>query len=238
VAISERPAQRAPDRQPTAADEPERLVARVVHIAAAVAVAAVLVQVTSEFANYFLFNMDVWALNVDADNNAFAWASSVAQFAVAAFCLLLLLAGWWSTWPLVGLMAILAFFSLDDIVRIHERVGTGFEDALGLGEAWGRLIWPIIFMPLLAAAFILLWRFSERAPGVAARVTRIALVMLVLAVFAEAFSTALHLGEADSLGSLPDVVEVSVEESLELAAWILIAGALAATVLTSGRRPT
>jgi hypothetical protein len=239
VAISERPAQRAPDRQSTAEDESERLVARVVRIAAAVAVAAVLVQVTSEFANYFLFDMDVWALNVDADDNAFAWASSVAQFTVAAFCLLLLLAGWWSPWPLLGLTAILAFFSLDDIVRIHEEVASAFRaDVLGVETAWGRLVWPIIFLPLLAAAFVLLWRFSERAPALAGRATRIGLVMLVLAVFAEAFSTVFHLGEDQALGSLPDIVEVSIEESLELAAWILIAGALAATVLTSGRRTT
>lgn len=239
MAISERRAPGAPKRRPPAADESERLVARVLRIAVAVAVAAVLVQVASEFVNYFAFDMEVWALNVDADNNSFAWASSVAQFTVAAFSVLLLLAGWWSPWPLLSLTAILTFFSLDDIVRIHEEVGSVFrEDVLGLGEAWGRLVWPIIFMPLLAGAFIVLWRFSERAPALAGRVTRIALVMLVLAVFAEAFSTVFHLGEDDSLGSLPDVVEVAVEESLELAAWILIAGALAATVLTSGRRTT
>jgi hypothetical protein len=237
VAISERRAPRAPTRRPSPTDESERLVERVIRVSVGLTVAAVLVQVASEFVNYFAFDMEVWALNVDADNNAFAWASSVAQFTVAAFCLLLLLAGWWSRGPLLGLIAILIFFSVDDIVRIHEQVSSAFrEDVLGVGGAWGRLVWPIIFMPLLAAAFILLWRFSERAPALAGRVTRIGLAMLVLAVFAEAFSTVLHLGEGDSLGTAPDVVEVAVEESLELAAWILIAGAVAATVLTSGRR--
>lgn len=217
-------------------DRSDRLVERIIRIAAGVAVAGACVQVASQFVNYFVFDGDVWALDVDADTNAFAWASSVSQFAVAFSCLLLAIVGWWSAGRLIALTAILTFFSLDDIVRIHEEVAFTFrEDVLGVQVAYGRIIWPIMFFPVLAAAFYLLWRFAEQAPARAGRAIRLGLGMLVLAVLTEAFSFVFHVGEDDPLGTFPDVVEVAVEESLELAAWVLIAGAAAATLVPSHR---
>ena len=219
----------------------DELVDRIMRVAVAIAVAGVVVQVVSQLVNYFVFDFEIWNLNVDADNNSFAWASSVAQFAVAFSCALLLLVGWWSFRPLAALTLILAYFSLDDIARFHEEIAYAFrEDVLGVQLAYGRIIWPIMFFPLLAAAFVLLWRFAERAPRRAGRAIRIGLVMLVLAVFAEAFSTVFHVG-TDPEGTLQDILQVAVEESLELAAWVLIAGATAATLcatLVAGRAAT
>jgi hypothetical protein len=219
-------------------DVSDRLVERIMRVAVVIAVAGVCVQFLSQLVNYFVFDFEIWNLNVDADNNSFAWASSVAEFAAAFCCALLLLAGWWAFRPLLALTLILAYFSLDDIARFHEEIAYSFrEDILGVQLAYGRIIWPIMFFPLLAAAFVLLWRFAERAPAQAGRAIRIGLVMLVLAVFAEAFSTVFHVG-TDPEGTLQDVLQVAVEESLELAAWVLIAGAAAATLcatLVGGR---
>jgi hypothetical protein len=128
------------------------------------------------------------------------------------------------------LSQLLNYFSLDDIARFHEEIAYSFrEDVLGVQLAYGRIIWPIMFLPLLAAAFILLWRFAERTSESPGRAIRISLVMLVLAVFAEAFSTVFHVGD-DPEGTLQDILQVAVEESLELAAWVLIAAAAAATL--------
>jgi hypothetical protein len=230
VALFERTAPRAADAPLRGEMDVSRLVNRIMTFAVAIAVAGVVVQVVSQLLNYFVFDFEVWNLNVDADNNSFAWASSVAQFATAFCCALLLLVGWWSRRRLLALTLILTFFSLDDIVRIHEEVAYSFrEDILGVQLAYGRVIWPIMFFPLLAAAFVLLWRLAERAPARAGQAIRAGLVMLVLAVLAEAFSTVFHVG-TDPEGTLQDVLQVAVEESLELAAWVLIAGAAAATL--------
>jgi hypothetical protein len=231
VALSERTASRA--ARLSARGEPDAsapLVERIMRVAVALAIAGAVVQTISQLLNYFVFDFEIWNLNVDADNNAFAWASSVAQFAAAFCCALLLLAGWWSFRRLLALTLILVYFSVDDIARFHEEIAYAFrEDVLGLQLAYGRVIWPIMFFPLLAAAFILLWRFAEQAPERAGRAVRLGLVMLVLAVFAEAFSTVFHVG-TDPEGTLQDILQVAVEESLELAAWVLIAGATAATL--------
>lgn len=234
MALREREAPRAaaPSLRGEAA-EPDRLVDRIMRAAVAAAIAGTVVQTVAQLLNYFVFDFEIWNLNVDADGNSFAWASSVTQFAAAFGCALLAAAGWWSARRLWALAGILAFFSLDDIVRIHEEVGYRFrEDVLGLELGWGRVIWPILFLPLLAAAFILLWRFAERAPAQAARGVRIGLAMLVLAVLAEASSTVFHLGE-DPEGTLQDILQVAVEESLELAGWLLIAGGVTATLFVA-----
>jgi len=241
VALSQRTAPRAaspPLRDE--ADETDELVERIMRAAAVLAVAGAVVQTISQLLNYFVFDFAISNLNVDADNNSFAWASSVAQFAAALCCALLLLLGWWSFRRLLALTLILAYFSLDDIVRIHERVAYSFrEDVLGVQLAYGRMIWPIMFLPILAAAFLLLWRFAGQAPARAARGIRVGLGMLVAAVFAEAFSTVFHIG-TDPEGTLQDILQVAVEESLELGAWILIAAATAATLCVTlierGRR--
>jgi hypothetical protein len=229
VALLERPGRRVESPRDES-DESRRLTERILRIGATVAVAGVVVQVVAQLVNYFVFDVQVWNLDVDADTNAFAWASSVAQFAAAFVCVLLAAVGWWSPRRLLALAAILAFFSLDDIARYHENLGSAVrEDVVGAESGYGRLIWPIVFFPLLAAAFVLLWRLAERVYERSARFVELGLAMLVLAVLAEAASTVFHVG-SDAEGTLPDVLEVAVEESLELAAWVLIAAALTATV--------
>jgi len=60
---------------------------------------------------------------------------------------------------LLVLAALLAFFSLDDIVAAHERIGTIVrEDVLGLPTGWGRVLWPLVFLSLLATTALTLWR--------------------------------------------------------------------------------
>jgi hypothetical protein len=214
-------------------DEAERLTERILGIGVVLAIAGAAVQTASQLLNYFVFDFEVWNLNVDADNNAFAWASSVAQFAAAFCCALLVLAGWWSARRLLALTLILAFFSLDDVARYHEDLAFSFrEDVLGVQLAYGRIIWPIMFFPLLAGAFVLLWRFSEQAEARPARFVRIGLVLLVAAIFAEAASTVFHVGD-DPEGTLQDILQVALEESLELVAWVLIAAAAAATLCST-----
>lgn len=209
--------------------EADRPIDRILRIGVAVAVIAVAVQIASQLVNYFVFDGDIWNLNLDGEGNFFAWASSVTQFGAAFCCALLALEGWWSRRRLVALMLILAFFSLDDIVQLHERLTLSFlGDALGIERAYSRAAWPLLFFPLLGAAFVLLWRLAERAPWQPQRFVRIGLAMLVLAVAAEALSTLLHVGE-DAYGTLQDTLQVAVEESLELGAWIVITAALAAT---------
>jgi hypothetical protein len=221
VALSERTVPAAADASPRVeADEHDSNIERLIRIGIAVAIVGAAVQVASQLVNYFIFDGDVASLNVDADTNSFAWASSVTIFAVAWACAVLALVGWWSVPKLAALAAILTFFSLDDIIRVHERVAYSLRaDVLGFQLAYGRILWPILFF----------WRLADQVPARAGWAIRTGLVMLVLAVAAEASSTVLHVG-TDPTGTLQDIIQVAIEESLEFAGWALIAAALVATV--------
>lgn len=165
-------------------------------------------------------------LDADSDFSAFAWTSS-ATTAAAAFAALLL-AALLSRRSLALLGLVLAFFSLDDIVALHERVGT-LDERLDLPEKLQlqRLVWVIVFMPLLAVAAVLLWRSAADAGGRTGDVVRAGLVLLVAAVAFEAATPVLfHFDWGQN--SIPYETEVVFEEGCEVAGWILVASGLGA----------
>ena len=51
--------------------------------------------------------------------------------------------------------AILVFFSLDDTIRIHET--STYKAMAAITGVEHRLLWPMLWMPLLATAFLVLW---------------------------------------------------------------------------------
>lgn len=201
-----------------------------------VAVAAASFIAVAHVVNERVLGGDVWSLDADLDGNAISWISSEATFvaALAAFALGLLVAE--RRRILLVLAALLAYFSLDDMVAVHERIGTMAREGLGLETGWGRSIWPVLFLPLLATAFLGLWRTASTQPAPAGEQIRRGLALLVLAVGLEVGSTAIHV-TGNGTGWL-DALEVALEEGLELAGWILIsAGMIAAVYRALRARP-
>jgi hypothetical protein len=200
------------------------------------AVAGAVLQGLAHLVNVFAFDGDSWNLDAEADNNAWAWASSVATFTCAFILVVLATLRRGPTRHLWFLALVLAFFSVDDLVKVHEQVGTRFrDDVLGLPTGWGRLAWPAIFFPLLAGVFLLLWRLSREAMPRAGRWIRAGLGMLVAAVLLELASAPWYIS-GRSAHSVPGTLEVVVEEGLELAAWIAIATALTVVLLESAKK--
>jgi hypothetical protein len=200
---------------------------RILQATVVLAVAGVAVQTVVDLVVHWGFDHDVWALLADSDESVFAWASIVATFAAALGALLLSFAVRDGRALLWFVAAAAAFLSLDDFVQIHERLGerAGGQDQ----EGWepGRLVWPALFFPLLAALFLALRRVAARLGGRAGR-----LVLIGLALFAAAI--ALELASAGIVragyggGTTLYELEVVAEEGAELAGWVLVAGALLA----------
>jgi hypothetical protein len=127
---------------------------------------------------------------------------------------------------LLALAAALSFFSLDDAVFLHERIGE-LDTELGLGSSGGRLVWPAVYLPLLTGTLYLLLVASRAAPAPARRILRVGSGLLVAAVVLEVSSYSLvRLGYG--FRDWPFTIEIVLEEGLELAGWILIAGGLTA----------
>jgi hypothetical protein len=170
-------------------------------------------------------------LNVDEELGLAAWTSAAVTFAAAfAVLLLTLLREAIDRW-LVGLVALVAFFSLDDAVVVHERAAEKIAEALGYGDYAERLIWPILFGPLFLAALILLVHASRELPDRARGLVRIGIGLFVVALGTELLSSAVYSAADVEPGSWPDVFEVLVEESAELSGWILVATAFLAAVV-------
>jgi hypothetical protein len=214
---------------------------RVVYWGYVMAPVAVLVQGASHLTNVLVFDGDISTFSADEDGNTFAWASSVATYTAALMAFALAFLDRRRRGRMLVLAALLAFFSLDDILRVHEWVEgqavERLETLLSFDPEYGRLIWPLLFFPMLATAFIVLWQLSRTLAGEPARAIRIGLGLLVLGVLAEAASAAIHVEERFA-GGFIDGLEVAVEEGAELAGWILIATALTATVVQALRSNT
>jgi hypothetical protein len=221
---------------PASADE---LADRVLALGIGISVAGVLTQTALHLTDIVVFDRGVNAFDADEDFSAASWGSIAATFGAAFAALLLGLVLRHRFF--VALAALFAFLSFDDFMRIHERVG---EIGLRLGaeSEWeiGRVIWPLIFLPLFSAAAVLLWLAAGRFARPASTLTRWGLLLLAAAVALEASSTALfHLGYGHR--TWPYETEVILEEGAELTGWIWIASALTAvacgTLMRFGRRP-
>lgn len=174
-------------------------------------------------------------LNADDELGLPAWVSASATFAAAFAAFVLALMQDRIDGSLLVLAGLLAFFSLDDAIAVHERLGENVGDAIGVGETAERLIWPVLFLPLFALAAFLLLGTARRLPAQLAGLVYLGLGLLVLALATELGSSALYELADVERGSWPDTVEVVLEESAELAAWIVIATALLAAVSIGAR---
>lgn len=213
--------------EPVSAAQADDFPQRVIRAGVVVAFALVALQTASQALSHLAFDGGVGQLNVDAEPNAWSWASSSASACTAFVLFLLLLARpERARIPAGGLLVVVvALFSADDALQIHERLR---YDVLGLEEGL-RVVWPTVYLPWLALVFYLLWNLAAETPE-GRRSCRTGLLMLVAAVACELLSAALvEVGHGRGTG-LYDL-EVAVEEGLELGGWVLVLTGLTGALL-------
>lgn len=192
----------------------------------ALAVAAFVVQSLMHLTDVYLLDRELQFINADEEENIPTWASASAAFVAAVAALLLgvtsgrrALYGW--------LAGILGFMSLDDAVQVHERIVHERVHQLGPIDEAARIVWPLLYLPLLLLGFVLLV-VGARTLAPRPRVcVLVGLALLVGAVGAELVGTLiLELGAGKT--SLLYTLQVIVEEGIELVGWISIAVGLLA----------
>ena len=129
-----------------------------------------------------------------------------------------------------------AYLSLDDQLGIHERIGDVADRADSLVR-WepARVLWPLVYLPLLAAFLLALRHVAGRLPARQARFVVVGIALLVAAVIFELLSAAVVRAGFDR-DSVVYAFEVVLEEGAELAGWILIGGALLSAFVLGLRR--
>jgi len=209
-------------RQVVASTERVELSERLLTWGAYTAIAVTVIQTVGHLYDWLATDLDIILLNADHDQAIYAWVPTTAIFmgALALFLQQQIV-------PVTGfrrwLPAILAYLSLDEMVALHERV-LKVLDKLSITASHGRVIWPLIYLPVLAATTIALWRMAGTMTTRAGLFVQTGLVMLAVAVMLEVGSVAL----VDDYENAYQV-EVIVEQNLELAGWTLLGAALLST---------
>jgi hypothetical protein len=203
--------------------------ARVVRVGIGIAVILVVFQTAAHLTYAFVSDGRWGELNLDAEYGTFSWISSGTTFAAGFVALLLALFDPRRARRYLLLAAMLAFFSLDDAVELHERLGeAAIARLVDLDRgSFNHIFWPILFFPLLALAFLLLWDVSRYAGGQVRALLRAGMTLLVVGVAAEALASAWYLPGGDP-DTWPGAVQIMIEENAELAGWIVIVTALTA----------
>jgi hypothetical protein len=198
-----------------------------------IALAAALAQAVLHTFNMLVLDGRAWHLNADTDGNSLSWLGSMTIFAAALGALLLATVTPRRT-SLLVLAAVLAVLSLDELIAIHERLGQEGREALDLAPELGRIVWPVLFLPLLGAVLLTGWKALGLLAPPARRQFLAGLGLLVLAVALEVVWTPFFFVGGE-VGDWPDVLQVGAEEGAELAGWILVASALLAEYVRRAR---
>jgi hypothetical protein len=213
----------------------EAVAEQVITVGVALSIVGVLVQTGLHLTDIVVFERGVDAFDADEDYSASSWASIAATFTAATGALLagLVLGRRF----FFGLAALFAFLSLDDFMRIHERVGElGTVVGIDKEVELGRAIWPVLMLPLLVVGAVLLWLAAKQFQGRVAWLLRAGLVLLACGIVLEAASSGLfQLGYGHR--TWPYETEVLLEEAAELVGWVWIATALMAAVCSTLARP-
>jgi hypothetical protein len=181
-------------------------------------VAAVSQSIIYLFSAAFLGNS--WVFNVDIDAGVFTWASAtVTAFAALALAVLSLVRPH-HRWLNALAALVILYLSLDDQIAIHERIGTYLEDHVV--QSVSGILWEIAYIPLLLFPFLTFaWIASNVVTRPERRAIGLGLGLLVGALFAEAIHGV--IGALQSAANFRYYAEVTIEEGMELAAWIVLA---------------
>jgi hypothetical protein len=135
--------------------------------------------------------------------------------------------------PLLLLGGILLYFAADDLLAIHERLGEATGEFLfGLPAHVAVRLWILVLAPLLVAAVVLLVAEARRADAPIRRVLIGGLATLGAAVLVEVGGAVTRSPAfIQQVSGKPETIRYLLEEALELAGWVLVAGGLWARAL-------
>jgi hypothetical protein len=220
-------------RSARSADQRDLVVAGVT-----LALAAVAVQTALYLVDVYALDRRVGTFDLDSEGGFPAWAASVATFSTGFVALLLSFVEPARRLGLLALAAATTFFSFDESIVLHERLGLAVTGALDLSDKYLRVAWPAVYLPLLAAVAALLFQLARTSTGSARRLLAVGLVLLGGAVGLEIAGLGLDLIPRLTETAWLYTFQIALEEGAELAGWILLTTGLAVRLLAragSGR---
>ncbi|HUP33411.1 MAG TPA: hypothetical protein VM184_10295 [Gaiellaceae bacterium] len=168
------------------------------------------------------------ALNPDVEGSIFQLLSAAVTAAAAAAAAIHAWLVRERRFRFVTLAAILAAFTADDLLAVHERGGDAVGGTLlGLPDHLAVRLWIVLLLPLLVVLFLILAGEAVRAAGRVGWVLGAGLAALVAAVGVELVGAISRSPSVVArIGGKPEAVRLLVEEGLEIGGLVLVAGGL------------
>lgn len=206
----------------------EPLSPRILAVGTFIAIGAAVVLIVVNTVNVLLLDSRFAQFAASEEHTTFTWAASSATFTAAFVAALHVVARLGDARLYAATAVVLAFFSLDDTLEIHERLGDRLGDVVDAPADLGNRAWMIVYAPLLAAAFALLWFVSRRMAAPIRRYALAGLGLLLVGVVLEGAGIWTNRLLEDGTPT-PHRLRAGIEEAAELSGWILIATALTAS---------
>ncbi|MGY1652635.1 hypothetical protein, partial [Geodermatophilus sp. SYSU D01119] len=159
--------------------------------------------------------------DVNSEYTVFSVLHALVIAAAAAGAVAVLRAGLLPRRAGLFLAAALTVFALDDLLVLHERATALALRLAGVSPDWDSVVWPLLYLPVTGAVFLLVAGLARRAARPDRRLLVAGLVLLVVAVVVE-MATAAWSTAATAAG-LGHGLAGAVEEACELGGWGLLA---------------
>ena len=225
----------APKRQKIGVGRTRNAPARIFRAGWLIAVLVVAVQTAAHLTNAFVLAHAHPGLDAAGNRNVFDWLSFVAAM-LAALALLVVGRGACAARRSLALLAaMVAFLAVDDLIDLHDELGILL--ARHLPAPLDRLgVWstPVLYLPLLALTFGLLWRHAARATAPTRQIWT-ALGLLAGAVALRVVVSVLELFGVHAPEGIR-TIGVAVLQGLELGAWTILAAAFIGEAASVVRR--
>jgi hypothetical protein len=185
---------------------------RLVLTGLAVAAFAFAAQTTGQLVDYWTFHLRIAELNGNSASSAFSWVSAAAILGIGASFALVAVVAPAQRRRAAALAALFAFLLVDNRAHIHERLAHG----------------KLLFLPILGAAFALLWQTSRNLPPRHRALIRGGLGFLFVSLVVHIAGPTVLSWAGWGVHDWQYQVKVAIKESTEKAGWILVCfGALA-----------
>ncbi|MGX5656386.1 hypothetical protein ACWKWC_16555 [Geodermatophilus nigrescens] len=171
-----------------------------------------------------------WDVNSEA--TVFSVLHALVIAAAAAGAVAVLRAGLLPRGAGLFLAAALVVFALDDLLVLHERATALALRLVGVSPDWDSVVWPVLYLPVTGAVFLLVAGLARRAPRPDRQLLAAGLALLVAAVVVEMATAA--WSTAATASGLGHGLAGAVEEACELGGWGLLAVGLAARARRAG----
>ena len=183
--------------------------------------------------NHLALDDRIGELQASAEHNVWSWAATMATLAAGLAALL---------HSLVERPARVGRARRPARVLLAGRLpgdprerGLDVSESLGLPDYVGPRLWVVLYLPLAAAGLVLLWRVAAELGG-----RPRSSILLGVALFGSGYlleAAGIVTKRIEESGfELPHLIRAGLEESVELAGWILVAAGLSAGMLAAASR--